>query len=73
MGGGKGLRTYRLLNHMIDWGLFEPFDQVGHTVFGVKPPSGDFARFDLAQCRQTLAELDRERSEVLGTGCARVT
>jgi predicted O-methyltransferase YrrM len=65
LGGGKHLRTYRLVNHMIAWGLFCPIDQVGETLFGVKPAGADFARFDRVQCQRTLAQIDVERAQWL--------
>ncbi len=73
LGGGKHLRTFRLLNLMIDWGLFVPNDQIGSTIFGIKPAGADFARFDLEQCKHTLAELEREREAWLARSGAQQT
>lgn len=33
----KKRRTFHLLNQIIDWGLFEPRQRVGDTIFGTKP------------------------------------
>lgn len=64
-GGTKCLRTFRLLNRFIEWGLFEPFAQVQSTVFGRKPPGADFSRFDPAICEAILETVSREREAAL--------
>ena len=61
-GGTKCLRTFRLLNQLTAWGLFEPVDQVQSTVFGRKPSGARFDRFDPAACQRILDELAAERS-----------
>jgi predicted O-methyltransferase YrrM len=72
-GGIKSVMTYRLLNQMIAWGLFNPFETMGHTVFGRKPHAANFTRFDLATCTRIIDGIKRERCEALGLSAERVT
>ncbi|BAY32320.1 hypothetical protein NIES2107_42080 [Nostoc carneum NIES-2107] len=64
-GGAKSLITYRLLNQMIEWGLFQTTYKVGKTIFGIKPPHADFSRFNLQTCQKIIAEVNNERSNYL--------
>lgn len=60
-GGAKSVITYRLLNQIIEWGLFETTHKIGKTIFGVKPLNADFSRLDLEKCRQIIKEVQQER------------
>lgn len=64
-GGTKSLLTFRLLTQFIEWGLFEPTRKVRSTMFGRKPPGGDFARLDLEACERIRAEVEAERDRHL--------
>lgn len=64
-GGAKSIITYRLLNQMIQWGLFEPTTKIGKTIFGIKPIGADFSLFNLETCRRIVAGVEREREEFL--------
>jgi hypothetical protein len=57
--------TYRLTNLFIEWGLVQPTRQMGNTLFGIKPPGADFARFDLAECERVIAGVESERDAAL--------
>jgi len=65
LGGIKPVVTFRLTNRMIDWGLLRVTQQVGHTLFGVKPPGADFTRFDRSVCDRLIEEVERERDAAL--------
>jgi predicted O-methyltransferase YrrM len=64
-GGIKSVMTFRLLNQMIDWGLFRPTRHMGNTVFGLKPAGADFSRFDREACRRIIEQVERERDAFL--------
>ena len=64
-GGTKKLRTYRLLNQFIEWGLFKPDFVSGSMIFGHKPVDADFSRFDFAQCRAIIDQIMEERAAYL--------
>lgn len=64
-GGAKSVITYRLLNQIMEWGLFQPTEQIGKTIFGIKPLVADFDRFDLAKCQSIIEEVHQERNRVL--------
>lgn len=64
-GGIKSVMTFRLLNQMIDWGLFRPTRHMGNTVFGIKPAGADFSRFDREACRRIIEQVERERDAFL--------
>jgi hypothetical protein len=49
----------------IEWGLVQPTRQMGNTLFGIKPPGADFARFDLAECERAIAGVESERDAAL--------
>lgn len=65
-GGTKMLTTYRLLNKLIDWGLFAPERTLGRTVFGRKPVGATFAAFSQARCDEIVAGIMAERAAALG-------
>jgi predicted O-methyltransferase YrrM len=65
-GGVKKRLTYRLLNRMRDWGLFQPRFKIRQTIFGFKPADADFARLDLDDCRRVVNGLDDERAKAIG-------
>lgn len=70
-GGIKSVMTFRLLNQMIEWGLFRATRHMGNTVFGIKPAGADFSRFDREACRRIIEQVERERDAYLartGTG-----
>lgn len=60
-GGIKGPLTFRLLNQFIEWGLFEPDEVIGETIFGSKPVGADFARFDQETCDAIHRSVIRDR------------
>jgi predicted O-methyltransferase YrrM len=60
-GGTKKLRTYRLLNQFMQWGLFETDRIVDGTVFGHKPAEADFGRFKLDECAAIIDQIMAER------------
>jgi predicted O-methyltransferase YrrM len=64
-GGIKRVMTYRLLNQMIDWGLFRRTSILGNTVFGYKPTGADFARFELDVCHRIIEGIHQERDAYL--------
>lgn len=64
-GGAKSVITYRLLNQIIEWGLFQPTHKIGKTIFGIKPLNADFRRFDLAICQKIIEAVQQERNQVL--------
>jgi predicted O-methyltransferase YrrM len=64
-GGSKSVITYRLLNQIIQWGLFEPTHKIGKTIFGIKPLNADFNRFNLDVCERIIASVQRERETFL--------
>ena len=64
-GGAKSMITYRLLNQIIEWGLFQPTLKIGKTIFGIKPHHADFDRFDLERCNQIIKEVEHERTDFL--------
>lgn len=66
-GGMKALITYRLLNQMIEWGLFRATCEKGDTVFGYKPEDADFERFDLQICEKIVERIELERTRHLQT------
>jgi predicted O-methyltransferase YrrM len=70
-GGINSVMTFRLLNQMIEWGLFRATRHMGNTVFGIKPAGADFSRFDREACRRIIEQVERERDAYLartGTG-----
>jgi predicted O-methyltransferase YrrM len=66
-GGAKSMITHRLLNQIIEWGLFQPTLKIGKTIFGIKPHNADFSRFDLEKCKQIIQEVEQERTDFLKT------
>ena len=64
-GGTKSVMTYRLLNQIIEWGLFKTSKKIGKTIFGYKPADADFSRFDLEVCNQIIEGVKRERDNFL--------
>lgn len=64
-GGTKSVMTYRLLNQMIEWGLFKTTKKIGKTIFGYKPADADFSRFDLEVCNQIIEGVNQERDNFL--------
>ena len=64
-GGAKHLTTFRLLNQMIDWGLFQIDSIKGNTVLGYKPASADFSRFDMRICQKIIRDVQRMRDRAL--------
>ncbi len=64
-GGTKSVMTYRLLNQMIQWGLFKTSKKIGKTIFGYKPADADYSRFDLEICNQIIENVQKERNEFL--------
>jgi predicted O-methyltransferase YrrM len=64
-GGIKSVMTFRLLNQMIEWGLFQPTRRMGNTIFGIKPVAADFSRFDREACRRIIEQVERERDHFL--------
>lgn len=64
-GGIKSVMTYRLLNRIIEWGLFEPSIKMGDTIFGYKPVNGNFDRFDLDACQEIISQIEQERDDFL--------
>jgi predicted O-methyltransferase YrrM len=60
-GGIKSVMTYRLLNQIIEWGLFEPYDKIKSTIFGYKSSSADYSLFNLDVCRDIIEEIQTER------------
>ncbi|BAY25935.1 hypothetical protein NIES2100_57450 [Calothrix sp. NIES-2100] len=67
LGGAKLILTYRLLNQIIEWGLFKPTHKIGKTIFGIKPRNADFSRFNLATCQKIVADIESERREYLAS------
>ncbi|WP_206756961.1 class I SAM-dependent methyltransferase [Tolypothrix sp. FACHB-123] len=67
LGGAKLILTYRLLNQIMEWGLFKPTLKIGKTIFGIKPRNADFSRFNLATCQNIVAEIESERREYLAS------
>ncbi len=65
LGGMKSVLTFRLLNQMIEWGLFHPTRTMGNTIFGTKPARADFSRFDQTVCTRITAALELERDDFL--------
>ncbi|MDZ7957340.1 MAG: class I SAM-dependent methyltransferase [Aulosira sp. DedQUE10] len=64
-GGAKSMITYRLLNQIIEWGLFKTTYKIGKTIFGIKPSNADFSRFNLETCQRIIKEVQKERSNYL--------
>jgi predicted O-methyltransferase YrrM len=64
-GGMKGTLTHRFLAQLEDWGLFSRRRKIRHTVFGIKPPGADMARFDATVFADIVAEVREERDEHL--------
>jgi len=64
-GGIKSVMTFRLLNQMIEWGLFRLTRRMGNTAFGIKPVGADFSRFDRQACRRIIEQVERERDAFL--------
>lgn len=64
-GGAKSMITYRLLNQIIDWGLFQTTHKIGKTIFGIKPYNADFNRFDREVCQQIINTVEQERDDFL--------
>ncbi len=64
-GGTKSVMTYRLLNQIIEWGLFKTSKKIGKTIFGYKPADADFSRFDLEVCNQIIEGVKQERDNFL--------
>lgn len=60
-GGVKKVMTYRLLNQIVEWGLFEPHLTIGDTIFGYKPAQADFSRFQSDVCARIITEIEAER------------
>jgi predicted O-methyltransferase YrrM len=56
----KKIMTYRLLNQIMKWGLFEMSSKVGKTVFGYKPENADFNKFDLRACEKIIEGVELE-------------
>jgi predicted O-methyltransferase YrrM len=52
--------TFQLLNRLMEWGLFEKTDQLGSTVFGRKPATGDIRRLDLQVCADMVESVSRK-------------
>jgi len=48
----KKRRTFRMLNRIKEWGLFEEKKRLHDTVFGIKPHNADWSRFDRALLAQ---------------------
>lgn len=65
-GGAKSMMTYRLLNKIIEWGLFKTTHKIGKTIFGIKPHDADFNRFDREVCQQIIKTIEQERDKDLG-------
>ena len=55
-GGTKKLRTFRLANQLIDWGLIKREAVVGHTLFARKVPGASAARIE----PEVVQAIDRE-------------
>ena len=66
-GGTKSVMTYRLLNQLIEWGLFKTSKKIGKTIFGYKPADADFSRFDLEVCNQIIEDVRKERESFLNS------
>ena len=64
-GGTKSVMTYRLLNQMIEWGLFKTTKKIGKTIFGYKPTDANFSLFDLEVCNQIIEGVNQERDSFL--------
>lgn len=64
-GSAKSMITYRLLNQIIEWGLFQTTHKIGKTIFGIKPYNADFNRFDRKVCQQIVETVERERDDCL--------
>jgi predicted O-methyltransferase YrrM len=64
-GGAKSIITYRLLNQIIEWGLFQTTHKIGKTIFGIKPHNADFNRLDLEVCEQIIKGVEQERNDFL--------
>ncbi len=64
-GGIKSVMTYRLLNQLVKWGLFEKTCKIGNTIFGRKPVKADFSRFELGTCQEIIAQVQQERIAML--------
>ena len=57
----KKTLTYRLLNQIIEWGLFGiSCVEEGKTVFGYKPQNTDFNKFDLQVCERIVVRVKFE-------------
>lgn len=67
-GGTKKVMTYRLLNQLEDWGLFEREILIGDTLFGKKPLNSDFSKFNPKVMEKLIVELERERDAFLQKG-----
>jgi predicted O-methyltransferase YrrM len=52
----KHALTYRLLNRIMEWGLFEPVQIVGTTYFGLKPQEARFESLDLREAEKIVAD-----------------
>ena len=59
-GGIKSLMTYRLLNQLIEWGLFKVDTQIGDTIYGTKPVNADFSKLDMQKCQKIINQVKEE-------------
>ncbi|HEY9622356.1 MAG TPA: class I SAM-dependent methyltransferase [Crinalium sp.] len=67
MGGAKSIITYRLLNQIMEWGLFKPIHKIGKTIFGIKPLDADFKQFSLETCQAIIHGVEQERLDFLNS------
>jgi hypothetical protein len=51
--------TFRLLNQIMEWNLFEPFHQIRGTNFGRKPANPGFKRLDLEVHRKIVGSVPK--------------
>lgn len=65
-GGTKKVLTYRLLNQLETWGLFERDQLIGDTLFGQKPANADFSQFDEDALARIVDDVETERASAVG-------
>lgn len=65
-GGTKKVLTYRLLNKLEQWGLFERDVLMGDTLFGRKPQQDDFSAFDATALSKIVDDVEAERRAAVG-------